>query len=81
MEGLGDTRSVFLLFPIKAGICREKTRYGMRRTDYRNHVEWVVFLYYGLNHGFLALDPLCLIGTGKNVFVWTLASLLTRIFK
>lgn len=62
----GTQEVCFFLLPVKVGIWGEKTRYGVRRTDYRGHVEeQVEFLHYGQNQEFLTLDHCILRSLGR----------------
>ena len=58
----------FFLLPVKVGIWGEKKRYGVRRTDCRDHVEeQVEFLHYGQNQEFFTLDHCILRSLGRVV--------------
>lgn len=62
----GTQEVCFFLLPVKVGIWGEKTRFGVRRTDYRGHVEeQVEFLHYGQNQEFFTLDHCILRSLGR----------------
>lgn len=62
----GHRKCVSFFYQLKLGFGERKKRYGVRRTDCRDHVEeQVEFLHYGQNQEFFTLDHCILRSLGR----------------